>query len=201
MQHMVNTIFVQAANTTLLCWDCYLEYLKPGVQPDTWCFLRNSYLHHSALFHETVIAKAKDDTTKSEADAREKQVPLGRLTMRPKQWHLKTNWHVPDSLEKRIPVPRLLHKHLGWWLQEDNVLVYQPLHSLQYMQQIFTDTSNVGWGAHVGDFTARGLWSVPESKLYINFLELKVVLALKSFEHLCRNQTVLIATDNTTVVT
>ena len=48
---------------------------------------------------------------------------------------------------------------------------------------------------------ARGVWSEPEKELHINFLELKaVVLALKSFEHRCRGQIVLIATDNTTVV-
>ena len=42
---------------------------------------------------------------------------------------------------------------------------------------------------------------MPESKLHINFLELKaVLLALKCFKHLCRDKTVLIASDNTTVV-
>ena len=51
------------------------------------------------------------------------------------------------------------------------------------------------------DCTARGVWSVAESRLQINFLELKeVLLALKSFKHLCRDQIVLVATDNTTVV-
>ena len=45
-----------------------------------------------------------------------------------------------------------------------------------------------------------GSWSLPESKLHINYLELKaVLLALKEFQALCTN-TVLIATDNTTVV-
>ena len=38
-----------------------------------------------------------------------------------------------------------------------------------------------------------------ESHLHINVLELNTVfLALKSFEHLCRDQIVLVATDNTT---
>ena len=67
--------------------------------------------------------------------------------------------------------------------------------------QLFTDTSNEGWGAHLGDSTARGVWSLPESHLHINFLELKAVfLALKSFKHLCRDQIILVATDNTTAV-
>ena len=46
--------------------------------------------------------------------ATEKQVPLGRLHMRPIQWHLKRHWRVPESLEEEIPVPRSLHPHLLW---------------------------------------------------------------------------------------
>ena len=133
--------------------------------------------------------------------ATEKQVYLGRLHMRPIQWHLKSNWRVPESLEKRIPVPRSLHPHLQWWLDEENVLTGQPLHPMQHALQIFTDTSKEGWGAHLNEHTARGVWSLPESKLHINYLELKAVfLALKEFQTLCSDKIVLVATDNTTVV-
>ena len=46
-----------------------------------------------------------------------------------------------------------------------------------------------------------GSWSLPESKLHINYLELKAVfLALKEFQDLCTDQIVLVATDKTTVV-
>ena len=62
----------------------------------------------------------------------EKRVHLGRLHMRPIQWHLKQNWRVSESLEKVIPVPRLLHPHLKWWLEESNVLQGQPLHPLKH---------------------------------------------------------------------
>ena len=49
--------------------------------------------------------------------------------------------------------------------------------------------------------TARGSWSLPESKLHINYLELKAVfLALEEFQDLCTDKIVLVATDNTTVV-
>ena len=76
----------------------------------------------------------------------------------------------------------------------------QPLHLLNHALQIFTDASKEGWGAHLNEHTARGTWSLPESKLHINYLELKAVfLALKEFEDLCWNNIVLIATDNTTV--
>ena len=85
--------------------------------------------------------------------ATEKQVHLGRLHMRPIQWHLKNNWRVPESLEKVIPVPKSLHPHLRWWLEESNVLLGQPLHPLKHALQIFTDASNEGWGAHLDDHT------------------------------------------------
>ena len=133
--------------------------------------------------------------------ATEKQVYLGRLHMRPIQWHLKNNWRVPETLEKVIPVPRSLHPHLVWWLDERSVLQGQPLHPIKHALQIFTDASKEGWGAHLGEHTARGSWSVPESNLHINYLELKAVfLALKEFQDLCTAKIVLVATDNTTVV-
>ena len=133
--------------------------------------------------------------------ATEKQVVSGRLHMRPIQWHLKKHWHVPESLEKIIPIPLSLHVHLRWWLSPDYVLSGQPLHPLQHALQLFPDASNEGWGAHLGDCMAKGLWSRSESALHINLLELKaVLLALKQFEQWCCNQIVLVCTDNTTVV-
>ena len=102
--------------------------------------------------------------------ATEKQVHLGRLHMRPIKWHLKYIWRVPESLEKVIPVPKSLHPHLRWWLEERNVLLGQPLHPLKHALQIFTDASKEGWGAHLDEHTARGIWSLPESKLHINHL-------------------------------
>ena len=116
--------------------------------------------------------------------ATEKQVHLSRLHMRPIQWHLKNNWRVPESLEKVIPIPMSLHPHLQWWLKEDNVLTGQPLHPIKHALQIFTDASKEGWGAHLNEHTARETWSLPESKLHINYLELKAVfLALKELSH------------------
>ena len=45
--------------------------------------------------------------------ATEKHVHLGRLHMRPIQWHLKNSWKIPESLEKVIPIPNSLHPHNG----------------------------------------------------------------------------------------
>ena len=47
----------------------------------------------------------------------------------------------------------------------------------------------------------KGLWSDREKRLHINVLELKAVsLALQRFKDQCQNQTVLVATANSTVV-
>ena len=133
--------------------------------------------------------------------ATEKQVLLGILHMRPTQWHLKNHWRVPESLEREIPVPRALHPHLQWWTKDLNILLGQPLHPLHHALQIFIDASSKGWGAHLGDVMVSGSWSVPESQLHINFLELKaILLALKRFQHLVQGQIVLVTTDNSTVV-
>ena len=133
--------------------------------------------------------------------ATEKQVHLGRLHLSPILWHLKNNWRVPESLENVIPFPRSLHPHLQWWLKEDNVLTVQPLHPIKHVLQIFTDVSKEGWGAHLGWHATRGTWSLPESKLHINYLELKtVLLALKQFQDLYSDKILLVSTDNTTVV-
>ena len=121
--------------------------------------------------------------------------------MRLIQWHIKVNWRVLESLEKVIPIPRSLHPHLQWWLEEDNILQGQPLHPIKHALQIFTDASKEEWGTHLNEHTARGTWSLLESKLHINYLELKeVFLALKEFQDLCSDKIVLVATDNTTVV-
>ena len=133
--------------------------------------------------------------------ATEKHVHLGRLHTRPIQWHLKNNWRVPESLEKVIQVPRSLHPHLQWWLKEDNVLTDQPLHPIKHALQIFTDTSIEGQGAHLNEHTAGGTGSLPGSKLHITYLERKpVFLPVKEFQDLCSNKIVLVATNNTTVV-
>ena len=51
------------------------------------------------------------------------------------------------------------------------------------------------------EHTTRGDWSLPESKLHLNYVELKTIfLALKEFQDLYSNNIVPITTDNTTVV-
>ena len=133
--------------------------------------------------------------------ATEKQVHLGRLTWDPYSGTWKTTVGSQSHWKRWSRSPNPSTPHLRWWLEESNVLLGQPLHPLKHALQIFTDASKEGWGAHLDEHTARGQWSLPKSKLHINHLELKAVfLALKEFQTLVFNKTVLVATDNTTVV-
>ena len=66
--------------------------------------------------------------------------------------------------------------------------------------QLLTDASNEGWGAHLEPSSIQGLWSPQEKGLH-NILELKAAfLTLRCFKDQCQDQTVLVATDNSTVV-
>ena len=91
--------------------------------------------------------------------------------------------------------------HIDWWQNPANVMKGSDLHPKDHSIQIFTDSSNEGWGAHLDQSSTKGLWSDQEKRLHINVLELKAVsLALRSFKDQCQNQTVLVATDNSTMV-
>ena len=131
----------------------------------------------------------------------EKMVPEGRLHMRPFQFHLKEHWRYPQSLDNLLPWTEAIVAHLDWWQNPSNVMKGSDLHPKDHSIQLFTDASNEGWGAHLDQKSTKSLWSDREKRLHINVLELKAVsLALRDFKDQCQNQTVLVATDNSTVV-
>ena len=131
----------------------------------------------------------------------EKTVPLGRLHMRPFQWYLRSHWKFPQSLDKSIPVTRNFLNYLKWWEDLQNLMAGAPLHPHVHNTLVFTDASQKGWGAHLNQIVLSGLWSNKEAQLHINVLELKaVLLALKGFQEHLQGQSVLICSDNSTVV-
>ena len=125
----------------------------------------------------------------------------GRLHMRPFQFHLKEHWRYPQSLDSILPWTDAICAHLDWWQNPANVMKGSDFHPKDHSIQLFTDVSNEGLGAHLDQSSTKGLWSDQEKRLHINLLELKAVsLALRNFKDQCQNQTVLVATDNSTVV-
>ena len=118
--------------------------------------------------------------------------------MRPFQFHLKEHWKYPQSLDSLLPWTETISAHLDWWQNPANMMRGADLHPKDHSIQLFTE----GWGTHLDQSSTKGLWADQEKRLHIYVLELKAVsLALRSFKDQCQNQTVLVATDNSTVVT
>ena len=67
-QHLADSLFVQLANFNLLRRDSYLEYVRPGLKPDTWNKLRSAPLFTYGLFPDDVLAVAEQDIQKHESN-------------------------------------------------------------------------------------------------------------------------------------
>ena len=131
-------------------------------------------------------------------------VILGRLHMRPLQYLFLDQWRpFADPLDQEIHMSDDFKSHLEWWLNKSVYVKGVPLYTPTPDLYLFTDASLMGWGAHLepSGLTAQGTWSINESCLHINNLELKAVyLALIQFATVVTGKTVQLATDNTTVV-
>ena len=106
-------------------------------------------------------------------------------------------------LEHCILINMQIKSHLEWWNSRERfaqgVLLKPPLPS----HTLFTDASLSGWGAHLEPegLLFHGVWSLDQSALHINVLEMKaILLALKQCHQHVNNTTVMIATDNSSVV-
>ena len=131
----------------------------------------------------------------------EKMVPEGRLHMRPFQFHLKEHWRYPQSLDSLLPWTETFSAHLDWWQNPTNVMRSADLHPKDHSIQLFTDASNEGWGTHLETKLYKG--SVVRQGKKATHKRSRVEGGLSSpskFQIQCQNQTVLVATDNSTVV-
>ena len=131
-------------------------------------------------------------------------VVLGRLHLRPLQTYLLSLWrpHI-HPLDQLIPVTPDVLYHLSWWKQERIYHQGVPLKVAPVSHTIFTDASTAGWGSHVEPegLLYHGVWTRDQSRLHINMLEmLAIALTLEAACHAITGSTVLVSTDNTTVV-
>ena len=131
-------------------------------------------------------------------------VVLGWLYLRPLQMSLLSQWrsHILP-LNHRIGVTTDMIQHLKWWQQEDLFIQGVPLKVDPPSHSLFTDASHSGLGAHLEPegLLYHGLWTEDQSRLHINVLEMKTIsLSLTQALPVVKNSTVLVSTDNTTVV-
>ena len=129
---------------------------------------------------------------------------LGRLHLRPLQMSLLAQWkpHI-YSLHYQIQISQNIKHHLLWWNNQQRYVMGVPIRSPPPSHQMFTDASLMGWGVHLEPegLLFHGVWNQVQAKLHINILEMMAIHhALKCAHHHIVNSTVLVSTDNTTVV-
>ena len=91
-------------------------------------------------------------------------------------------------------------EELHWWVHNLSTS-YSPIVRESPKIEIFTDASNVGWGAHFNDTSTQGSWSKEENTLHINIKEmLAVYFGLKSLAINVQNANIRLNIDNTTSV-
>ena len=128
-------------------------------------------------------------------------IPLGRLYLRPLQRHFHSLGLTDRFTPPRRSDPLVLANLLWRWLDPRFLTSGIPIRPFQADLTIFSDASRQGWGAHIGDSKISGTWTLTDRKLHINCLEFKVVtLALQHWVPLLQGCQVMVATDNSTVV-
>jgi hypothetical protein len=133
--------------------------------------------------------------------SQDKLVPLGRLHVRPFQWHLATRWNqVTGNPLDRVQTSPQIQLAAQWWLDHNNLIQGVPLIPPAPTLRLFTDASVDGWGAHVGDLTLQGPWTIQEKALHINVLEMRAVTLALTAVDTSPGDHVMVSSDNITVV-
>ena len=92
-------------------------------------------------------------------------------------------------------------RDLRWWLHGDCLSRGVSLHQVSPDLDFWSDASDVGWGAHLGDRVVSGLWDQSEALLPVNARELLAVRrGLLHFQSFLSGTTVAVFCDNVTAV-
>ena len=128
----------------------------------------------------------------------EKLVPYGRIRIRPIQWQLRLHWaQLREKSSKLIPTRPSVPSGHHMVDQRDNLRRGVPIGTMDVEYYLYTDSSTQGWGAHLQELTASGIWS----QLHINVLELQAIwFGLKAFSQRVENAKVALMSDNTSAV-
>ena len=126
---------------------------------------------------------------------------LGRLHKRAVQRLFRSRWSQDSqSWGSQVQLGPLFERAIAQWLCHSWLSSGVPITPPPPQEQMFTDASSQGWGAHVGALTASGQWGPQMAKAHINLQELEAVrLAAIEFEDFLRDKHTVVNTDNTTV--
>ena len=105
------------------------------------------------------------------------------------------------SWEDRMIIDLETQRDLNWWLHAFKDWNGRVVKQNVIQEQIFTDASAIGWGAHLQNRKASGHWNYQLFKKTSNYRELMAVrLALLSFAPYIQGKCVQIVSDNITTV-
>ena len=126
---------------------------------------------------------------------------MGRLWLRPLQYQVNFHWKNRDNMWTIIPISPDCKTAITWWLQEENVMQGVPWTYPAPDLTIYTDSSDSGWGGTLNNQNISGKWPLNMRHKHINEKELAAVWeTLKHFQSQIQNHSVMVATDNTSVV-
>ena len=101
-------------------------------------------------------------------------VPRGRLLMRSLQFTLRRHWdHVDQSV--LVEWSPEIRQDLDWWLDRERLELGVSLEQVSPQLDLWSDASDVGWGAHLGEEVTSDLWALEEVELSINVRELLAI--------------------------
>jgi hypothetical protein len=104
-------------------------------------------------------------------------------------------------LSETIALSQGSREDLEWWLHALSHWNGAAAMPIPADMTLTTDSSDLGWGAVLGDKEARGSWTQFSARCHINARELEaVLLGLQSFKDLLHGKSVLLRSDNVTVV-
>ena len=124
----------------------------------------------------------------------------GMLRMRSLQIRVRSKWNFRDN-SLCISWDPLCQEDLLWWSwaiqQREGVDLSLPVPDLSF----YSDASDVGWGAIVGEHQVSGVWTPSQREVSINLREMMAVQnGLLQFSSLLRGKTIALFCDNVSTV-
>ena len=114
-----------------------------------------------------------------------------------------TLWRQWDQIDQSqlVEWSPVIQDDLSWWLHRNRLVLGVSLEQVSPQLELWYDASDVGWGAHLDEQFASGLWAPEDVECSINARELLAFeSALKWFAPLLAGSSVAVFTDNSTAV-
>ena len=120
--------------------------------------------------------------------------------MRSLQLTLRRQWDQIDQ-SQLVEWSPVIQDDLSWWRDRDRLVLGVSLEQVFPQLELWSDASDVGWGSHLDEQFASGLWAPQDVERSINARELLAIeSALKWFAPLLASSSVAVFADNSTAV-